>query len=69
MKYYIKQKVFSWKDKFIVKDEQNQEAYSVEGEFLSWGKKLHVKDRNGKEVLYIKQNLWNFFANLLTIHR
>jgi uncharacterized protein YxjI len=60
MKYYIKQKVFSWNDKFTVKDEQNQDVYSVEGEFLSWGKKLHVRDRNGKEVLYIEQKLWKF---------
>ena len=60
MKYYIKQKVFSWKDKFTVKNEQYQDAYSVEGEFLSWGKKLHVKDRNGKEVLYIEQKVFNF---------
>ncbi|SEK19856.1 Uncharacterized protein YxjI [Carnobacterium iners] len=60
MNYYIKQKLFSWKDKFMVKNSLGQDVYSVEGELLSWGKKLHVKDKNGKEVLYIEQQLWKF---------
>lgn len=60
MKYYIKQKLFSWNDKFTIKDSQGRDIYSVEGEFLSWGKKLHVREMSGKEVLYIEQHLWKF---------
>ena len=60
MKYFIKQKIFSWNDKFTIKNEQGKDSYSVEGEFLSWGKKLHVRDSSGKEVLYIEQQLWKF---------
>ncbi|WP_034552133.1 LURP-one-related/scramblase family protein [Carnobacterium funditum] len=60
MNYYIKQKIFSWSDKFTVKDSQGRDVYSVEGEFLSWVKKLHVRDMSGKEVLYIEQQLWKF---------
>jgi uncharacterized protein YxjI len=44
MKLYIKQKVFSWADRFTVKDENGADRYFVEGEMFSWGKKLHVYD-------------------------
>ena len=47
MKLYIKEKVFSWGDKFTVKDAYGEDKYIVEGEVFSWGKKLHVYDRTG----------------------
>lgn len=60
MKLYIKQKVFSWGDKFTVKDENELDKYTVEGEVFSLGKKLHVKDMNGNEVAFIHQKLLSF---------
>ena len=60
MKLYIKEKVFSWGDKFTVKDAYGEDKYIVEGEVFSWGKKLHVYDRNGREVAFIKQEVWSF---------
>ena len=63
MRYYIKQKVFSWRDQFTVKDESGRDAYFVEGELFSWGKKLSVTNTEGQEVLYIQQNVWNFLPN------
>jgi len=57
MKLYIKQKAFSWKDKFFVKSEDNRDKYTVEGEFFSIGKKLHIKDENGNEVAAIHQKV------------
>ncbi|AZP04482.1 LURP-one-related/scramblase family protein [Jeotgalibaca ciconiae] len=63
MKLYIKQKVFSWRDRFAVKDEFGNDVYFIEGELFSWGKKLYVTDVNGNEVLYIQQNLWNWMPN------
>ena len=51
MKLYIKQKVFSWGDKFTVKDVNGEDRYYVEGEIFSWGKKLHVYDMRGNEGL------------------
>ena len=60
MKLYIKEKVFSWGDKFTVKDSHGEDKYVVEGEVFSWGKKLHVYDRNGREVAFIKQEVWSF---------
>ena len=60
MKRYIKEKVFSWGDKFTVKDEQGHDKYVVEGEVFSWGKKLHIYDMTGREVAFIKQEVWSF---------
>lgn len=60
MKLYIKQKVFSWNDKFTVKDLHGNDKYIVEGEIFSWGKKLHVFDMTGREVAFIKQEVWSF---------
>ncbi len=60
MKLYIKQKVFSWGDKFTVKDADGQDRYYVKGEAFSFGKKLHVYDMAGREVAYIKQEVWSW---------
>ena len=59
MKLYIKEKVFSWGDKFTVKDEYGYDKYMVEGEVFSWGKKLHIYDSAGTEVAFIKQEVWS----------
>lgn len=60
MKLYIKQKVFSWKDKFTVKDPDGVDRYTVEGEMFSIGRKLHVYDTAGSEVIYIAQEVWSW---------
>lgn len=60
MKLYIAQHVFSWNDRFTVRDEQGRDRYYVEGELFSWGKKLHVYDLTDREVAYIEQKVWRF---------
>ena len=60
MKLYIKQKVFSWADRFTVWDENGLDRYHVEGELFSWGKKLHVYDVYGSEAAFIQQKVWSF---------
>lgn len=60
MKLYIKQKVFSWKDKFYVRDEYGNDKYYVEGEFFSFGKKLHIYDMNGNELALVQQKVLSF---------
>ena len=57
MKLYIKEKVFTWGDKFTVMDAYGNEKYFVEGEVFSWGKKLHVYDRYNREVAFIGQEV------------
>ena len=63
VKYYIKQKVFSWKDKFFIKDADGTDRYYAEGEVFTLGKKLHLYDMDGKEVAFIKQELWRFLPH------
>lgn len=60
MNYYIKQKVFSWKDKFNIYDQQGNPHFYVEGEFLTLGKKLHFQDMYGNELLFIHQKVLSF---------
>ena len=58
-KLYIKQKVFSWKDKFSVFNELGEDVYKVEGEFLTLGKKLHVTDIYDREVAFIHEKVFS----------
>ena len=60
MNLYLKQKVFSWNDKFAVYDEQGNDIFYVEGELFSWGKKLHVLGLGGDELAFVHQKLFTF---------
>ncbi len=60
MKLYIRQKVFSWSDKFTVKDEYGNDRFTVQGELFSFGKKLHIYDMQGVEAAFIQQKVWSF---------
>lgn len=57
MKLYLKQKVFSWKDKFTVKDSEGNDKYYVECKLISLGKKLSIQDMNENEVAFVRQKL------------
>ena len=63
MKLYIKEKVFSWADKFTVKDSSGEDRYTVEGEIFSWGKKLHIYNPMGTEVALVKQEVWSLLPS------
>ena len=58
MRLYMKEKVFSWNERFTVKDENGWDKYYVEGEFFSLGKKLHLLGAHGEEVAFIQQRLF-----------
>ena len=60
MKLYIKQKVFSWRDQFAIKDEFGNDRWFAQGEIFSWGRKLHLCDNTGQEVAFIHQKMWTF---------
>lgn len=60
MNLYLKQKVFSWGDKFTVYDEAGNDVFYVQGEVFSFGKKLHILDLNGNELRFIHQKLLTF---------
>ena len=60
MDLYLKQKVFSFGDKFYVYDGAGNEIFYVEGEIFTFGKKLHLYDMEGNELAYIKQQCFSF---------
>ena len=61
MNLYIKQRVFSFGDKFHVYGDDGEEKYYVEGEAFSFGKKLHLFDMNGRRLADINQKLLSFY--------
>lgn len=65
MNLYIKQHIFSWGDRFSVKDAYGHDRYIVEGEVFTWGKKLHVYDMSQREVAFIKQEVWSWMPKYL----
>ena len=60
MKLYIKQKVFSWRDRFAVKTMDGADRWFAQGEIFSWGRKLHVYDVFGREAAFIRQKMMSF---------
>lgn len=60
MKLYMKEKLFSFHDRFNIKDENGWDKYFVEGELFSLGKRLHILDAHGTEVALIRQQLLTF---------
>ena len=60
MKYYIKQHIFTWGDKFSIYDETGAEVFYVEGEVFTFGKKLHLMSATGEELAFISQKLFSF---------
>lgn len=60
MKYLIRQKVFSFRDSFTIKNEFNEDCFRVYGKVLSFGNKLYLTDLQGTELYYIEQRLFRF---------
>ena len=68
MKLYMKEKVFSFHDRFTIKDEHGWDKYFVEGELFSLGKRLHILDVHGQELALIRQQLFTLMPRFtLTI--
>lgn len=60
MRFYIKQKVWSFKDRFTIKDDVERDVYDVEGELFTFAKKIRLVNQQNEEQLYIEQKLWRF---------
>ena len=55
MKLYIKQQVFSWLDRFYIKDENENDKYYAKGELTLFLKRLNVYDMAGQRIARIEQ--------------
>ncbi|HHT21371.1 MAG TPA: hypothetical protein GXZ74_08035 [Tissierellia bacterium] len=69
MKLYIKQKVFSFADRFSVYDASGNPKYWAEGALFTWAKRLHVSDEAGEEVITIKQEIWNWLPTYAVYYK
>lgn len=61
MKFIIKQKLFSIRDKYVVQNEEGEKLYKVEGSLMSLGKKFRMYDDYDREVVYIKEKIIKIF--------
>lgn len=57
MIYVMKQRLFSWGDDFVIKDETGQDRFFVDGKAFSLGNQLLFQDPSGTELAYISQRL------------
>jgi uncharacterized protein YxjI len=55
MKYLIRQKFFSFRDSFTIKNEFNEDCFKVYGKILTIGNKLFLTDMHDRELFYIEQ--------------
>ncbi len=60
MRYLMKQKLFSFGDDFVIKDETGGDAFFVDGKVWSIGDKLSFQDMRGNELATIRQRLLSF---------
>lgn len=60
MRYILRQKIFSFSDKFYIEDETGNSRYYVESKIFSFGDKLKLFDLEGTELTYIEQKMLTF---------
>lgn len=60
MKYFIKEKFFSIKDVFYIKDQYEQDIFKVLSKIISFGNHLRMYDNKNNEVCEIKQSVFRF---------
>ncbi len=57
MRYVMKQKLLSWGDDFVIKDESGGDVFYVDGKAFSLGNQLSFQDMRGNELAFIRQTL------------
>lgn len=58
MIYKIRQKIFSFGDNFIIKNQYDEDCFIVRGKVFALGDKLRIEDLNGNELIYIEQKIF-----------
>lgn len=62
---FIKQKVFSLREKFTVKNQQEQDVYYVEGSFMRIPKTFSIMNTADEEVARITKKVFSFLPKFL----
>lgn len=60
MRYLVKERIFTFADKFNIEDQDGNPQYEVVGEIFTCGNKLRMYDLSGREAIYIEQKLFRF---------
>lgn len=60
MVYKVRQKILSFTEDFVIKNEYDEDVFFVKGKFFSIGHKLKISDVYGNELLYIEQKVLRF---------
>ena len=60
MRLMIKQRVFSWGEKFDIYDEAGNVKYFVKGDIFSFGHQLHVFDMYNREIGSVHEVVFSF---------
>jgi len=60
MRYLMKQKIFAMTDRFVIKNQAEEEVGYIDGRMFSLGHKLSFTDVRGNEVAYIQQKLMSW---------
>lgn len=68
MKYYVKQKIFSLKDKFYVKDAAQNDKYLIQGKMISITNQLDLKDMNEEVLLSANKKLFRIFPKYTIVN-
>ena len=61
MKYYIKQRVFTFREKFDIKDQHDRVAYKVVGRIMTLSKKFDIMDTKGKSKAKVRRQIISIF--------
>jgi uncharacterized protein YxjI len=57
MRYVMHQRLLSWGDDFVIRDESGRDVFYVDGKAFSLGDQLSFQDMQGNELAYIRQKL------------
>lgn len=60
MRYVMRQKLFSFKDDFTIRDDAGRERFVVKSKIFTLGNQLSFQDMSGNEVAFIRQKLLSF---------
>ena len=62
MRYAMKQRLFTFGDKYNITDGDGTDVYYVDGKAISFGKQLSFQDMEQRELAFIKQKPLNWGA-------
>jgi uncharacterized protein YxjI len=60
MRYIMRKNLFSFGDKFAIRNENDDKVFFVNGEVFSLGHKLSFEDPKGNQPIYISQKLFSW---------